>query len=400
MTLPRRIHVPCLLAALALTACSTPAMRPPGADTATPDVPAPAPVHAPAAEAVEAVEPPATALPAADAPSPGNGLAIYEDFRSGLAEPQCANAQARWRKHFAHAPQRLGDPGTDTLLLFAHVVESLRAAGLPTEFALIPFVESGYAPGARSKAGPAGLWQFIAVTARGHGLRVEPGYDGRLSPAESTRAAVSYLQSLHETFDGDWRLVAMAYNAGEYRILQALRRSGGSIASATPESIKGLSPVTYAYVEKLHALACLLEESGERAQWRAGLDQPVTRLRAEPLENAKSLDAWAAKNGQDAKVLRRLNPALAGHWPSRGVPLALVPAGAPHGAPAATVDTPGRDAAGEGDSSPAAATHTVRKGDSAWSIARRYGVTTRRLLELNDLESNSVLRPGMVLRLQ
>ena len=46
------------------------------------------------------------------------------------------------------------------------------------------------------------------------------------------------------------------------------------------------------------------------------------------------------------------------------------------------------------------ATHTVRKGDSAWSIAKRYGVSTRRLLELNGLQATSVLRPGMVLRVQ
>ncbi|GAB3513975.1 lytic transglycosylase domain-containing protein [Pseudoxanthomonas daejeonensis] len=396
MTLPRRAHVPCLLAALMLTACTTPAVRSPDAGTPSPVSPTPSP-----APSAVSTEPPAHGVQAAEAagPSPGNGLAIYEDFRTGLAEPQCGNSQARWRKHFAHAPQRLGDPGTDTLLLFAHVVESLRAAGLPTEFALIPFVESGYAPGARSKAGPAGLWQFIAVTARGHGLRVEPGYDGRLSPAESTRAAVSYLKSLDDTFDGNWRLVAMAYNAGEYRVLQALRRSGGNISSATPESIKGLSPVTYAYVEKLHALACLLEESGERTQWRAGLDQPVPRLRAVPLENAKSLDAWTAKNDQDAKVLRRFNPALAGHWPSRGVPLALVPTGV-QGDMSVAAATSARSGTDEADATAGSATHTVRKGDSAWSIARHYGVTTRRLLELNDLKANSVLRPGMVLRLQ
>lgn len=366
----------------------------PAVTPATPDVPPeqqslPAP---PAQGAGQAVLPPAT-------PSPVTGLAIYDAFRGGLAEPQCGNAQPRWRKHFAHAPQRLGDPGSDTLALFGHVVDALREARLPTEFALIPFIESGYAPGARSKAGPAGLWQFIGVTARHHGLRIEPGYDARLSPAESTRAAVQYLQTLYRRFDGNWRLTAMAYNAGEYRVLQALRHSGGNPASAAPDSVRGLPPVTYAYVEKLHALACLIEEAGEQTQWRASLERPLPRLQVLALEDARSLDAWAAGHGQDAATLRRLNPALAGRWPSRGAPWALVPETAMASATTAVAasDPAGGGAAG---ADPRTATHTVRKGDSAWSIARRYGVSPRHLLELNGLRADSVLRPGMVLRVQ
>lgn len=394
MTRPSSALLPSLLAVLALCACSsTPAQRgvgksPPPADASEAPT-TPRPVPPPSAE--PAAPGAGTEAVAAQAPSTaGNGLAIYEAFRGGLAEPGCDNAQARWRKHFAHAPQRLADPGGDTLALFGHVVESLRAAQLPTEFALIPFVESGYAPGARSKAGPAGMWQFIAVTARDHGVQVESGYDGRLSPAESTRAAVTYLKSLNDAFDGNWRLTVMAYNAGEYRVRQALRRSGASAGSATPGSIKGLSALTYGYVDKLHALACLIEDAGEQPQWRASLDHPVPRLHAVPLEQARSLDAWAAAHGQDAATLRRLNPALAGRWPSRGTPWALVPTQA--AAPSAAAPAP------EGDA--VSATYTVRAGDSAWSIARRHGVSTRRLLELNGLHSDSVLRPGMVLRLQ
>lgn len=402
MTSNRGIPLASLLAAtLVLTGCAT------STPTRPKPVAAPATLPAPPTSATTTQQAPATAASetaTAEAPrnaaiASSNGLSIYQAFRDGLAEPQCGNAQPRWRKHFAHAPKRLGDSGSDTLVLFGFVVDSLRQAGLPTEFALVPFIESGYAPGARSKAGPAGLWQFIGVTARNHGLRIESGYDGRLSPAESTDAAVRYLKSLNERFDGNWRLTAMAYNAGEFRVLQALRRSGVDAADATPADIKGMPAVTYAYVEKLHALACLIEEAGQQPQWRAGLDHPVVKLRAQPLEQARSLDAWAAKNGQDAAQLRRLNPALAGRWPSRGTPVALVPETAP--AVAATASD--SSAAGVDDAETtdtAKSTHTVRKGDSAWSIAKRYGVSTRRLLELNGLKSTSVLRPGMVLRVQ
>ena len=88
-----------------------------------------------------------------------SGLEIYARFRDGLADPDCPvdSSSERWRRHFAKAPQRLGESDDDTLALFGYVVDALREADLPTEYALIPFVESGYKPGARSAGGPAGL---------------------------------------------------------------------------------------------------------------------------------------------------------------------------------------------------------------------------------------------------
>ena len=161
------------------------------------------------------------ALPADPAALPApltrNGHQIFASFREGLAMAQCdADATSpRWRRQFAHAPSRLGNVEDDALPLFGYVVDELRAAGLPTEFALIPFVESGYRPGARNASGPAGLWQFIATTARNHRVPMESGYDGRLSAVDSTRAAVRYLKTLYGMFGGDWQLAVMAYNAGE-----------------------------------------------------------------------------------------------------------------------------------------------------------------------------------------
>src|SRR5690606_10528306 len=221
------------------------------------------------------------------------------------------DASARWRAHFADAPQRLAEPASDVLPLFGFVVERLREAHLPTEFALIPFVESGFRPGARSRQGPAGLWQFIALTARNHKVPVQAGYDGRLSPVDSTEAAVRYLKTLHGMFAGDWRLAAMAYNAGEYRLLGALRRAGQQPANADPHSLP-MPATTHAYVRKLHALACLLEEAEDREAWLQALDRPVPVLTAaEVPPSIRSLDALASRHGADATRLRRLNPVFA-----------------------------------------------------------------------------------------
>ncbi len=329
-----------------------------------------------------------------------SGAEIFHAFRDGLAEPDCSGGGTRWQRHFAHAPARLADPGSDVLPLFGHVVDALREAHLPTEYALIPFVESGYAPGARSPSGPAGLWQFIAQTARHQGVRMAKGYDGRLSPAESTRAAVQYLRKLNGMLGGNWRLTAMAYNAGESRVLQALRRSGAPALEASPGALDGLSPITYAYVDKLHALACVLTRAGEDAEWLQQLERPVLALEPRPLEGAGSLEAWAAGNGQDAAILRRLKPALGQRW--AGAPLALVPAITPPQpvALAAVRAVAAEPSVVDADTTSASRLHTVRQGESAWSIARRYGVAVRRLLEVNGLSAQSVLRPGMQLRVE
>lgn len=384
---------------------------PPSADT-PPDAP-PTETAADAAQietgagttqtgAVDAPALPAQTTAETATPQPTrNGADIYRAFRDGLAEPGCGNADPRWLRHFSHAPDRLANPDSDALALFGHVVDALREEHLPTEFALIPFIESGYAPGARSRSGPAGLWQFVAITARHHGITVGSSYDGRLSPAESTRAAVRYLKTLNGMFAGNWRLAIMAYNAGEHRMLQALRRSGNGAQEAVPTTLTGLSPTTYAYVEKMHALACLLEDAGAQPQWQAAVDRPVPNLVAVPLERVRSLDQWTATRATDTALLRRINPALAGRWPAKGSPLALVQVGDNANAPAAIDSTTMADATAATDASARTPrTHTVQRGDSAWAIARRHGLSIPRLLELNGLGAKSILRPGMVLRLE
>lgn len=348
------------------------------------------------------------------------GLDIYERFREGLADPDCdaAATGGRWNKQFGHAPGQLAKANDDLLPLFGYVVDALRDVHLPTEYALIPFVESGYKPGARSASGPAGLWQLIGTTARNHGVPMRAGYDGRLSPVDSTQAAVRYLKTLHGMFGGDWRLAVMAYNAGEYRILQSMRRAGMNAQNARPAELPGLSGITYAYVEKLHALACIFQQADDRDEWLHRLDRPVPLLAAHPLpKDAANLESWATRQGHDSGLLKRLNPALAGKFSRGDKPLRVL---APEGALAselAQADAPATEGAGEetapivqaepavaGPVAVAGATrrrsHTVRSGESAWTIARRYGLPTKQLLTRNGLSASSVLRPGMVLKLE
>ena len=68
--------------------------------------------------------------------------------------------------------------------------------------------------------------------------------------------------------------------------------------------------------------------------------------------------------------------------------------------PAATV----ANAAGDGSNRAAAVTtgarrHVVARGDNASTIARRYGIRVRELLERNGLDARSVLQPGVELHI-
>ena len=354
-------------------------------------------------------------LPAA---SVRNGQEIFASFREGLAEPTC-DAEAtspRWQKQFAHAPSRLANQDDDALVLFGYVVEELRKASLPTEFALIPFVESGYRPSARNGSGPTGLWQFIATTARNHRVPMANGYDGRLSAVDSTQAAVRYLKTLHGMFGGDWRLATMAYNAGEYRVLQSLRKAGMNAQNARPSALPGLSPVTYSYVEKLHALACVLENAETTPAVMASLDRTVPVLKGHTLPAGTSVQQWAVQRSLDPARIARLNPALAsGKGRPSGQVTVLAPATHAPVDPSvmlAQADAPVPDtvsprtqtqvasrAVASADR-PKARRHTVRNGESAWTIAKRYGMPLKALLSLNNLSGSSVLKPGAVLRVE
>ncbi len=393
------------------------------------DAPAP-PTSAPielntVAESEAPAAPPIDSALASPVPQ-RTGLDIYERFREGLADPSCdaAATGGRWKKQFGHAPGQLARPNDDVLPLFGYVVDALREADLPTEYALIPFVESGYKPGARSASGPAGLWQLISTTARNHGVPMRDGYDGRLSPVDSTQAAVRYLKTLHGMFGGDWRLAVMGYNAGEYRILQSMRRAGMNAQNARPAELPGLSGITHSYVEKLHALACIFQQADDRDEWLQTLDRPVPLLAAYPLpKDSTSLESWATRQGHDGNLLKRLNPALAGKFsrgdkplrvlaPDGAIPVVLAQAAvaaesAPTESTQAEVAPASTEAAVAGTVANGVAvtgashrrSHTVRSGESAWTIARRYGLPTKQLLTRNGLSNSSVLRPGMVLHL-
>lgn len=350
---------------------------------------------------------PPTTVPPEPAPAPApappdpmdTGAEVFDRMSARFSAPICVKGQhnRNWRKRYAGYPDSFARHVEEILPLMAYVVEELERKDLPGEFALMPIVESWYRPAAIGPGGPAGMWQMISSTARNHGIRIQPGYDGRLSPVESTDAALSYLQALDGLFDGEWRAMAMAYNAGEYRIIRAFRASGDRRVSGESHLPRGLSRTTYDYVAKLHALACLIAKPE-----RQGLVLPrearfVPLARMTLPAGVHSLDQAAVKLGTDAARLRALNPAYRQGRVVPGAPrdvlapVTSLAALAAVGAEAPPAGEPGEDAASR--------THTVKRGDSLSKIANRYGVSLKQLYSVNGLSAKSVIRPGQVIQL-
>jgi membrane-bound lytic murein transglycosylase D len=129
---------------------------------------------------------------------------------------------------------------------------------MPGELALLPMIESSFNPQAKSHMGATGIWQLGAITGRRFGLNKNSWYDERKDLVAATNAALSYLEYLHEEFDGDWFLALAAYNAGEGRIKRAIRRN---LAHNKPTDFWSLQlpNETKNFVPKLLALANLVK---------------------------------------------------------------------------------------------------------------------------------------------
>lgn len=352
-------------------------------------------------------------------PDHATGREVFDRLRARLRAPACVDsARARqWQDRYARHPTVFTRKLESVLPLLDFVVAETERSGLPGEFVFIPLVESWYEPAAVGRNGPTGMWQMIGSTARNHGVGMRNGYDGRLSPVDSTRAALSYLKALDDMFDGDWQATVMAYNAGEYRLLGALRRSGGRRVSAADGVPAGLSHITYDYVSKLQALSCLVAEP-QRHRLVLPDDAKFARLAPVLVDRAlHTLDQVAARTKVPAESLRNWNPAYRGGRIVDGAPRVLlmpaevasrvaqvaatgpVPATAAPAPASAPASEPTPAVAAAGSAAPASSTHQVRSGDTLSHIARRYGLTLALLRRLNGLGNSNRIRPGQVLRL-
>ncbi len=273
------------LALSLLAGCATtPADAPQAPPTATPAVveqvpppsPAPAPATPPADPAL--ADTPAPTPPAVDPLSPERRLDLddraaqldlWQRVRAGFALVDLDNSLVRDRERwYATRPdyvQRMTERGSRYLF---HIVEEVEKRGMPTELALLPFIESAFNPQALSSAKAAGMWQFMPATGRHFELRQNVFRDDRRSVLDSTRAALDYLQRLHDMF-GDWQLALAAYNWGEGNVQRAIAKNRRAGLPTDYASLR-MPDETRWYVPKLQAVKNIVARPAD-----FGLQLPV-----------------------------------------------------------------------------------------------------------------------------
>lgn len=336
-------------------------------------------------------------------------------------------------------------------LYLPYVLQRVLDEGLPAEIALLPFVESGYNPFAYSPGGAAGLWQFIPSTADSLNLKRNYWYDGRRDIVQSTDAAIDYLKTLNQVFNGDWLLTLAAYNAGPGKVKTAIKRNRKSGKATDFWSIH-LNSITRQYVPRLVALTKVIAEPD-----RFGIElKPIPReSMLEVVQLQKPLDLTQAAKIADISTdnIYRLNPGYL-HWvtpPSGSHQLVLPDDSAAefkenlanltdrkwqplHRYHVVKGDTLSRIASrgnisvtelaslnkialgtplrigqmllvpsgAKAASTPSTsdlAMYEVAKGDSLWKIARSNDLAVEDLVRWNEISRQSVLKPGQVLKL-
>jgi membrane-bound lytic murein transglycosylase D len=180
-----------------------------------------APPEVSAAEVASQAEPLPLPEPPSLLPPPTD---LWDRLRRGFAMPRLeTRAAEQFARHFAATGFLLKTESRARRYLY-YFLEEIERRGLPTELALLPFVESSMNPHARSQVGAMGAWQFMPATGRRFDMRVSHLVDDRKSVLESTRGAMAYLESLYAQF-GDWSLALASYNWGEQNVARAQERN-------------------------------------------------------------------------------------------------------------------------------------------------------------------------------
>lgn len=398
-----------LAACTMLAACAT---QPPAKPEPTPAVVAPLPMVPP---------PPAPTVRPHPRNEPWAGI-VASDVMQDCTDAPLIRANAEM---YTRYPEQFEQLLRQSLPLIIYVHNQLQAAGIPGEFSMLPMLESSYNPAEPGRHGdPAGMWQLMPRTARWRGLVITRDYDGRLDPVASTQVATTMLKSFERRF-GDWRLVDMAYNAGPYAVLAALRDRPDATSKPIPDL--PLSRVTRNHLARLMALSCILRQP---QRFHVTLPQPsaADELAAVTVPAGTRLRDAARLADLDEARVRELNPGYRGtRIPADSPGTLLLPAAAAQTLAAALtidasesiaqVDTtepdagpgnrvplpdepaaPADDAAASPDPAPMPR-HRVHRGETLWSIAHRYHVSVDDLKRWNHLHGDA-LRVGERLRIR
>lgn len=325
---------------------------------------------------------------------------LWQRIREGFRMPDLDNALVRRRtREYAAGHQDLQRIFERSRIYLYHIVEEIENRGLPTELALLPIVESGFNPMARSPAQASGIWQFVPGTGRMYDLRQNAYYDGRRDIVDSTDAALDYLTKLFRRH-GDWHLALASYNWGENAVARAVANNRKAGRRTDYWSLR-MPRETRNYVPKLQALKNIISNP---AKYGITLEPiPNERYFTTVLTGQRELDVALAARLAEMPVneFKALNPGLskAQIRSPKGTRIVL-----PSDKVAVFHENLARHDAARSNASAgatrgrAAAIHRVVQGDTLSAIAERYRVRLADLQRWNP--GVGILRIGQPIYLE
>jgi membrane-bound lytic murein transglycosylase D len=262
-----------------------------------------------------------------------------------------------------------------------------REEGVPLDLAYVPLVESAFKSNALSRASARGMWQFMLGTGQEHGLEQNWFLDERSDPEKATRAAAQYLKTLNRMFDGDWNFALASYNAGPGRLQGAVRRAKSTDFWKITASTRYLPRETREYVPMILA-AIIIGRNPTMYGFEVGSAAPLT-FDTVSVPDALSLATIAEWAGVTVADLQQLNPELRRTVTPAGAHTLKVPMG--------TAPTIQSRLATTNPEYLKFQFHTVKKGETVTSIARKYEITTTVLRDYNDLSRTAKVKAKQTL---
>ena len=249
---------------------------------------------------------------------------LWDRIRRGYAMPDLQDPlvtdREQWYSSRPDYIQRMTERSSKYLF---HIVEELERRQMPTELALLPFIESAFNPQAVSSAKAAGMWQFMPATGIYFDLKQNAFRDDRRDVLASTRAALDYLQKLHRMF-GDWHLALAAYNWGEGSVGRAIARNKKA-GLGTGYLDLNMPAETRMYVPKLQAVKNIVANpQGFRTELPLIANHPYFQQ----VQLSRDIDVALAARLADVRIedFKALNPSA--HRPviiASGTPQILLP---------------------------------------------------------------------------
>ena len=261
-----------------------------------------------------------------------------------------------------------------------------KAEGLPLDLAYVPLVESAFKPTALSRVSARGMWQFMLPTAQEFDLQSNWFIDERSDPEKATRAAAAYLKYLRDYFDGDWHLALASYNAGQGRIQRALQKSKREDFWEVTATSRYLPRETRDYVPMILAAMIIAKNPGLYG-FEVAATQPLA-YETVTVPNALDLKYLAEWAGVSVEAIQELNPELR----RTTTPMARHDLKVPVGTAAPILaQLPSAESLYASFKF-----HTVRRGETLATIARKYKITQTDLRQANDMRTSRV-RPNQSL---